>query len=295
MITFLIFAQASQASEFDYQTSGTVVAIGDINGDYVQLVSLLREIELIDVATNWAGGNSHLVSLGNLVGYDGQKVIQLFMKLEGQAEKAGGRVHVLLGDADYDALTNPSEMASAQRSWLQDLPVIIKLNARIYTYGGIAYSFVEQSLKSINDHAHLQLLNANKASTDAEAQLPLDEHVIRYRGTAMCHPYAESFNVERFLKRRQVSQIVIGHVVTDGRVLSRMNGLVVLLDTGMSEAGSAAVLVDPPGEEPYVHYLGRDNKFSISDEENSLAKNISGMTDLEVEELLRMSPVVKTE
>lgn len=161
MITFLIFAQASQASEFDYQTSGTVVAIGDINGDYVQLVSLLREIELIDVATNWAGGNSHLVSLGNLVGYDGQKVIQLFMKLEGQAEKAGGRVHVLLGDADYDALTNPSEMASAQRSWLQDLPVIIKLNARIYTYGGIAYSFVEQSLKSINDHAHLQLLNAN--------------------------------------------------------------------------------------------------------------------------------------
>jgi len=38
-----------------------------------------------------------------------------------------------------------------------------------------------------------------------------------YRGTAMCHPYAESFNTERFLKRIGAKQLVMGHTPTTGQ------------------------------------------------------------------------------
>ena len=39
-----------------------------------------------------------------------------------------------------------------------------------------------------------------------------------YRGTAMCHPYSESFNTERFLKQVGARQLVMGHTPTRGDV-----------------------------------------------------------------------------
>lgn len=290
------------AAEYAFQTSGKVVAIGDIDGEYEELVALLKEVNLIDTSLNWVGGNSHLVSLGNLLGETGEggKVLPLFMKLQRQAIGAGGKLHIVLGDADVDALTGNTTLDPESRDWLAQLSIVIKINDTIYTHGGISDGFVGESLESINEMARKELkvinLSAVKAATDntrLQNSVLSDKGPIRYRGTAMCHPYTESFNTERFLKKAGASQIVIGHVPTGGRVRSRMNGLVVLLDTGPSEGGPPGALIEVENEDPYVHYLGSGDKAFIEPEERALSQWLSGMDDQEVENFLRQSPVVE--
>ncbi len=102
-----------------------IVAIGDVHGDYDAFVSLLRTAKLIDRGTSWTGGMAHLALPGDYLdrGKDSRKVIDLLMELEPRAQKAGGRVHALLGNhetmniygdlryvvkADYDAFRGPN-------------------------------------------------------------------------------------------------------------------------------------------------------------------------------------------
>ena len=77
-----------------------VVAVGDVHGSYDNLVAILRFAGLVDAKDKWAGGKTHLVQTGDLLdrGTDGRRVLDLLMRLEGEARKAGGRVHALLGN-----------------------------------------------------------------------------------------------------------------------------------------------------------------------------------------------------
>ena len=77
-----------------------IVAIGDIHGAHAAFVGLLQTTNLIDTAENWSGGDTHLVSLGDILdrGAESRKSMDLMMKLQGQAEAAGGRLHVVAGN-----------------------------------------------------------------------------------------------------------------------------------------------------------------------------------------------------
>ncbi len=76
------------------------VAVGDVHGDFEQFVMVLESAGLLDGEGNWVGGRTHLVQTGDVLdrGPDSRKVMDLLMKLEKQAEEAGGRVHVLIGN-----------------------------------------------------------------------------------------------------------------------------------------------------------------------------------------------------
>ncbi len=77
-----------------------IIAVGDVHGDYEQLVAVLRSAGLIDQNANWTGGNTHLVQTGDILDRGGhsRQVMDLLMKLQQQASAAGGYVHVLLGN-----------------------------------------------------------------------------------------------------------------------------------------------------------------------------------------------------
>jgi hypothetical protein len=77
-----------------------VIAVGDVHGDYEQFFEALRSSGLIDGHGNWIGGRTHLVQTGDILdrGPDSRKVMDLLMHLEPQADRAGGKVHVLLGN-----------------------------------------------------------------------------------------------------------------------------------------------------------------------------------------------------
>ena len=77
-----------------------VIAVGDVHGDYDQLVAVLQSAGVIDREGNWVGGKTHLVQTGDILdrGPDSRKVMDLLMRLEAEASKTGGRVHVLIGN-----------------------------------------------------------------------------------------------------------------------------------------------------------------------------------------------------
>src|SRR5262245_23268125 len=78
----------------------SLVAVGDVHGDFDDFVSILQRTGLIDKQNHWAGGKTTLVQLGDLLdrGAKPREVMDLMMSLEKQATEAGGRVVSLLGN-----------------------------------------------------------------------------------------------------------------------------------------------------------------------------------------------------
>jgi hypothetical protein len=92
--------RAGEAQQVAWQGIERVVAFADVHGAYVELTALLRSVGIVDESLRWTGGRSHLVSLGDLLdrGADSRKVMDLLMRLQGEAAAAGGQVHVVLGN-----------------------------------------------------------------------------------------------------------------------------------------------------------------------------------------------------
>ena len=93
---------SADAARFDDTFEGVdrIVAFGDIHGDYDQFLRLLKQAELIDESLTWTGGDAHFVQIGDILdrGPDSRKIADLIMNLEGQAKRAGGRVHFVIGN-----------------------------------------------------------------------------------------------------------------------------------------------------------------------------------------------------
>lgn len=106
---FILFFSITTTADdrlFDIKTDAKIVAFGDVHGAFEELTSLLKETGMVDNNLNWAGGNNHLVSMGDLIdrGPRSHDVIELIMKLQAQAPESGGAVHVLLGNHELMAL-----------------------------------------------------------------------------------------------------------------------------------------------------------------------------------------------
>ncbi len=405
-ILALLLTVSAAAGDYDIRTSARVVAFADVHGAYRDWTALLQEVGVIDADFNWSGGKTHLVSLGDLLdrGPDSRKVVELLMKLDGQAQQAGGAVHLALGNHEVMVMTGDLRYVSAAEfaafagdetqaerdalygeyrrfnpggdealvrqtfdaqypagfialrkafsqdgelgDWLLEQAFVVKVNDKVYMHGGIANAVSEDSLDALNTkmrgelkdfldsmdtlraagvmpwyvdyHDRLAFLNtraeefavanpktgadwfgALQKVFDAQEALVFNDHDSPnwYRGTAYCHPYAESFNTERFLKKVGANQLVMGHSPTRGNVQVRMDGLAIRLDTGMLKSvykGRASALISQGGSH-YVHYLGSDEKAQPVPESRDLAQQLSGMSDAELEEFMRTAPAVNVE
>ncbi len=91
---------AVAATEFSWSGVDRIVAVGDIHGDYDRYVGLLQTAGVINKNTDWSGGKTHLVQLGDVPdrGPFPRKIMDLLMKLERQADRAKGKVHALIGN-----------------------------------------------------------------------------------------------------------------------------------------------------------------------------------------------------
>ncbi len=77
-----------------------VIVIGDIHGDFQDFVAILQQTNLIDKQNHWAGGQTTLVQVGDILdrGPKPREAMDLLMSIEEQAAKEGGRVVPLLGN-----------------------------------------------------------------------------------------------------------------------------------------------------------------------------------------------------
>jgi len=77
-----------------------IVAVGDVHGAYDRFVGILRAAGILDERQRWIGGRTHLVQTGDVLdrGADSRKALDLLERLDGEARRAGGAVHQLLGN-----------------------------------------------------------------------------------------------------------------------------------------------------------------------------------------------------
>ncbi len=99
-VAILILITVSGFAQDSWTGVRRIVAIGDVHGDYEQLLAVLAMADLVNERGRWSGDDSHLVQTGDLPdrGPDSAKIIRFLKKLEGQARRKGGYVHLLIGN-----------------------------------------------------------------------------------------------------------------------------------------------------------------------------------------------------
>ncbi|MFK7914452.1 MAG: metallophosphoesterase [Pseudomonadales bacterium] len=287
-----VLQRPARVDAFEYQNVDTVVAIGDVHGAIDELQQLLRGAGLIDGANRWTGGKTHLVSLGDLIdrGDATRPVLDLLMRLQEEAVAAGGAVHVLMGNHELLNLTgdwrdvSPADLASfdsadARREafyrfgtygdWLLRRPVLIKINQRLFTHGGLSSLLLDGPLAKTND-VPMNLLKAMVIEAEtliadeviaADTKLlslaeqprqPGEDPSLRrlrgmvdspyfadngplwYRGTSGCEATIEADLTNAVLQHLDASSVVVGHSPTwNHRVRRLQGGKVWAIDTGM--------------------------------------------------------------
>tara|TARA_B100000579_G_scaffold404836_1_gene389988 strand:+ start:949 stop:2130 length:1182 start_codon:yes stop_codon:yes gene_type:complete len=103
VLTFCSYSTAEKAIEDEWNDIARVVAIGDIHGSYKNYIQILNDSDLIDDYGSWIGKDTHLVQVGDLPdrGPDTVKIIKHLQKLEKQAVREGGMIHLLIGNHEF--------------------------------------------------------------------------------------------------------------------------------------------------------------------------------------------------
>ena len=112
------------ADEWHYSNVDRIVAVGDVHGAYDALIETLQAADVLDDELDWSGGNTHLVFTGDLLdrGAQSRQVMDLVMRLEKPARRAGGRVHLLLGNHEVMNLNGDLRyVAEAEYAAYQDI------------------------------------------------------------------------------------------------------------------------------------------------------------------------------
>ncbi|WP_068546955.1 metallophosphoesterase [Thalassotalea crassostreae] len=390
-----------------YKTSNKVIAIGDIHGAYAEFHALLKKLELINENDDWIGGDTYLVSLGDLLdrGADSRKVMDLLIKLQQQALTSGGMVLQVLGNHELMVTTGDLRYVSKEEfsafigdetkqqrtaleaqyranypdlsdeelavkfvqqyppgysgfvaafspngqygKWLRLARPVIKVNDSIFVHGGLSSTLQDKDLNEINKImepvweyqdlvATLQAKGILALTTDfwtrveylnkaikpyivknkssSKNKIPdwyndlvrlyelqnsfafSDESPMWYRGNVYCHPYSESFNTERILKRLDAKRIVVGHTPLYKEVKSRLSGQVILADTGMLKkvykGNATAIIFD--GDEIKIQTTESNSFEPIVSEENQFSVGSNSMTDEEIKSFLLTAEVIKS-
>ncbi|MFQ5649412.1 MAG: metallophosphoesterase [bacterium] len=154
----------------------SIYVIGDLHGEFHHLVELLSNARLIDANLDWIARKKHLVLLGDFFdrGIHVTKTLWLLYKLDRQAELAGGRVHLVLGNHEIMTFGNDlrylapkeqmishlhripySQMYDVHRSvlgkWLATKPGLIKMDKILFAHGGVAPLYANYSIEVFND------------------------------------------------------------------------------------------------------------------------------------------------
>jgi hypothetical protein len=153
--------------------------------------------------------------------------------------------------------------------WLRQLPVTIKINGVVFVHGGISPSVAPLGCAAINDQVRRELtsdLDKTRAAPLASLTARVDGP-LWYRGLAQ-EPDTFAPQVAEILKALGARALVVGHTVAQtGRIMTRFDGRVVQIDTGMQPAyvpdGRASAL-EIKGDEATAIYVDQRAPVTVA-------------------------------
>ena len=156
----------------EIDTPEDIYAVGDPHADYERLTSVLRSAKVVDGSGKWMAGKAVLVITGDTIdkGPEQVKTISYIRTLQLEADKAGGRVVLTLGNHEAEFLADPKgkktrEFADALQAkgmkpkdvadcgedlgrFLCSLPVAVRVNDWFFSHGGYTAG---RSIREINE------------------------------------------------------------------------------------------------------------------------------------------------
>ncbi len=247
-----------------YKMPEKLIAVSDIEGNFNALSSFLLSNKVIDENYNWAYGKGSLLLNGDMVdrGNNVLPVLWLIYKLEYQAERAGGKVHFILGNHDVmniqgrfryardkyrklavligtheDERDNYKELFSEKShlgKWLRSKNVIEKIGDYIFVHAGLSKELIDlgMNLDEINS-----FIRDNYDTDFSEENITAKTLYSRmgplwYRGLATDYKYYKKIEapiLDEVLTFFKVNKVVIGHTVMDD-ISTDYDGKVIKID-----------------------------------------------------------------
>ena len=246
------------------------VVISDLHGQYDTLISLLKIHEVIDKDGNWNFADNHLIVAGDHFSR-GDKVLDIlwFMfKLEKQAQTAGGKVHILLGNHEVMTMNNDLRYlnvkyaytagalqtqyyeffstSSVLGNWLRKKNIIVTINDNLIVHGGISQKIVDAkiSAQEIN-HLFKNTILVSKGKelveNDKVALLTGDDGPLWYRGYSDTLSFHED-SLNTILSFYNVSSIIVGHTIMP-EITPRFKGKLFFIDCGLISGNKGELLI----------------------------------------------------
>ena len=252
-----------------------LLAFGDVHGDLQATRQALRLAGAIDAHDRWVGGPLVVVQTGDQLdrGDDEQEILDLFERLRGEAQAAGGAFHVLLGNhelmnvagdlryvtpggfADFEGIDGlelddpalqgipPQARARAAAfrpggpyaQVLAQRNTVVVVGPSVFVHGGVLPQHVPHGISD------LERLNADVRSWisghgDGRA---LEQDVLGEEGVVWTRLYATDEpeacrQLGEALARLDAVRMVVGHTVQQSGISSGCDGKLWRIDVGMA-------------------------------------------------------------
>ncbi|MBM4038338.1 MAG: metallophosphatase [Planctomycetes bacterium] len=265
LVLLLLVGCAAPAGQEKWSDVERIVAVGDVHGDFEQFVKALQAAGVVDEKNDWAGGKTHLVQLGDVLGRgpDSHKAMDLLMKLETQAAKAGGAVHALIGNHEAMVLAGvwtyviPAQIKAfgtkddfrkamsaegAYGKWIRGHNTAIQINDVLFAHAGITPECARLSLREINDTIRKEL-----GKDDEDALAMSYGGPLWTRSLALSDEEEVAKALDEVFAKYGVKRMVVGHTVSLEGVSVRAGGRLIRADVGLYFGGPAACLVIEKG------------------------------------------------
>jgi hypothetical protein len=240
---------------------GRILAVSDIHGRFDSVLALLKAQGVVDGNLRWTYGRGHLVVCGDVFDRGPQvtETLWFLRALEDAARRAGGAVHLLLGNheamvmggdlrylhpryartpAGLPPLTELYGPASELGRWLRSRSTLLKLGPFLFAHGGPGPDFLAQGfdLKRTNHGVRKALGRSAKGSEGEAAFLLGSDGPLWYRGLVpgVSARDADDTHLAQLLRAFGVKAIVIGHTTVTA-LTALHGGRVFAIDAGLKE------------------------------------------------------------
>jgi hypothetical protein len=243
-----------------------------------RVVSLLGNHELMRLISDW-----RYVSAGEIEAFRNgdsaqlrEQVLVALNEQAAQRAKAEGREHdatayraqflkeVPLGMIELRQAFGPQ---GEYARWVRERPTVARINGVVFLHGGISPEIAPLGCEGINAAVSKELAALPPPEQAASLMSASETGPLWYRGLALQKEEEIGPALPTILDQMKARAIVIGHsTVLPGRIVARLDGRVILIDTGMVDGefypGGVPSALEWRGETLTAIYLDRREPLS---------------------------------
>lgn len=254
-----------------FKNIDNIFVVGDVHGEYLSLVKLLKSNNIINGDLSWNFNKGHLVFMGDIFdrGENVTEILWLIYKLEKEAYVAGGRVHYLLGNHELMILQNDIRyvndkymyLAASTKikysdlfgketilgGWLRTKKVAIVIDSILFVHAGISKELIDMklSIKEMN-RIICNVINEQPAKDKEEINkidlITGENGPLWYRGyfgENIIIPKTTNEEISSILSYFNVNKIIVGHTEVN-KIEPIYEGKIIPVDVPFNRQGIEA-------------------------------------------------------